>query len=188
MKVLNKGVYEMRQKVLLVHGWGGSDTPHWQSWLAGELAKNYGCVSFLKLSNFDYPNKNVWKNEFLKELSDFKPDVVICHSLANTLWFHLCNEENILDVKKLFLVAPPSLKDEIKEIKSFYPVKVPKNLHAKKVLLICSTNDPYMPLEEAKALQKELGVKMEILEGAGHINADSGFGAWPWMLEKLNTK
>jgi len=29
----------MAKKVLLLHGWGGSDFPHWQSWLAGEIAK-----------------------------------------------------------------------------------------------------------------------------------------------------
>jgi uncharacterized protein len=36
----------MQKKVLLLHGWGGSNYPHWQSWLAAELAKNYGKVSF----------------------------------------------------------------------------------------------------------------------------------------------
>jgi hypothetical protein len=173
------------KKVLLLHGWGGSDFPHWQSWLAGEVAKDYGCVSFLKLSNFNFPNKDKWKEELLKELDDFKPDIVICHSLANTLWFHLCNEENIKEIENLFLVAPPSLNSKINELEIFFPVSVPKNLYAKNVLLICSTNDPYMTLEEAKSLQKSLDVKMEILKDAGHINADSGYGPWPWMLNKL---
>ena len=172
-------------KVLILHGWGGSDSPHWQSWLAGEIAKDYGSVSFLEFSNFEFPNKNLWKEELLKELSDFKPNIVICHSLANTLWFHLCNEENIVDVDKLFLVAPPSLKCEVEELKSFFPVEVPTNLHAKEALLISSTNDPYMSLEEAKSLQNSLGIEMEILKEAGHINTDSGYGEWPWMLQKL---
>ncbi|WP_373036233.1 RBBP9/YdeN family alpha/beta hydrolase [Sulfurimonas sp.] len=175
----------MKQKVLLVHGWGGSDFPHWQSWLAGELAKEYGCVSFLKLSDFDFPNKNKWKEELLKELDDFKPNIVICHSLGNTLWFHLCNEEDINEIENLFLVAPPSLNSKIDELENFFPVTVPKDLHAKNSLLICSTNDPYMSLDEAKSLQKSLNVEMEILKDAGHINADSGYGPWPWMLDKL---
>ena len=29
----------MKERVLLLHGWGGSDYPHWQSWLAGELKR-----------------------------------------------------------------------------------------------------------------------------------------------------
>ncbi len=175
----------MQKRVLLLHGWGGSDTPHWQSWLASEIAKNYGTISFLRFSNFDFPNKNIWKKELIKELVEFKPDIVICHSLANTLWFHLCNEDNIRDVEKLFLVASPSLKCEVEEIKSFFPVDIPKNLHAKEVLLVSSTNDPYMSMKEVEYLQKSLDVKMKVLIDAGHINADSGYGKWPWILNEI---
>ena len=175
----------MEKRVLVLHGLGGSDFPHWQSWLASELSKEYGCVSFLRLSDFDFPKKDVWKEEVIKELQEFKPTIVICHSLANLLWFHLCNEENITDVEKLFLVAPPSLKNEIEEVKSFFPVDAPKNLHAKEALLVCSTDDPYMSLDEAKSLQKELNIEMKTLQDAGHINADSGFGEWMWILNKI---
>ena len=178
----------MQKRVLIVHGWGGSDSPHWQSWLASEIAKEYGTVSFLKFSNFDFPDKNIWKQELLEELSYFKPDIVICHSLATTLWFHLCNEENITDVEKLFLVAPPSLECAVEELKSFFPLDTPKNLHAKEILLISSTNDPYMSLKEAKSLQNSLGVEMKVLKDAGHINTDSGYGEWPWMLQEIATK
>lgn len=177
----------MKKKVLLLHGWGGSDSPHWQSYIAAEIARDYGCVSFLKLPNFESPDKNIWIKETQKELKEFKASVVVCHSLANILWFHMCNSELLEDVKYLFLVAPPSLKSNISELNNFFPVEVPKNLHAKKVFLICSNNDPYMSIEEAKELQNQLDIEMEILEDAGHINADSGFGEWKWMLEKIKS-
>ena len=172
-------------KVLLLHGWGGSCSPHWQSWLAAEIAKDYGTVSFLRFSNFDNPDLNAWKSELKKELKVFQPDVVICHSLANTLWFHICNDEDIEIVQKLYLVAPPSLGCEIEELKSFFPVKIPEDIKAKETLLITSTNDPYMGVDEANKLQNKLNVPMEMLKDAGHINADSGFGEWPWILKNL---
>lgn len=168
-----------------MHGWGGSDFPHWQSWLAAEIAKDYGCVSFLKFSNIDFPNKNEWIEELSKELGDFKPEIVVCHSLANVLWFHLCNELKITKIEKLFLVAPPSLESKIEELKSFFPCKIPTNLYAKEALLVASTNDPYMALDEASLLADGLGVEMVILQNAGHINTDSGYGEWPWMLEEI---
>ncbi|MCK9472523.1 alpha/beta hydrolase [Sulfurimonas sp.] len=173
------------KRVLILHGWGGSDFPHWQSWLSAEIAKNYGCVSFLKFSDFDFPNKNEWIIQLTKELEDFKPDIVICHSLANILWFHLCNEGKIREIENLFLVVPPSLKCDIKELESFFPCKAPVNLYAKKSLLITSTNDPYMTQQEAQTLQKMLAIKMIVLEDAGHINSQSGYGQWPWMLEEV---
>lgn len=179
----------MKKKVLILHGWGGSDFPHWQSWLAAEIAKDYGCVSFLKFSNIDFPNKDEWKKELVEELEDFKPDIVVCHSLANILWFHLCNELKINQVKKLFLVAPPSLECKIEELKSFFPCKAPKELCAKDALLVASTNDVYLSIDEARKLESALNVPMIVLDNAGHINTDSGYGEWPWILEEIkNTK
>ena len=125
------------------------------------------------------------EKELIAHLKDFKPDVVICHSLANTLWFHLCDTNSIEKIEKLYLVAPPSRKSNIDELESFFPLDMPKNPHAKEALLVTSTNDPYMSMDEAKELQESLGIEMVVLENAGHINADSGYGEWPWILEKI---
>ncbi|WP_201352238.1 RBBP9/YdeN family alpha/beta hydrolase [Hydrogenimonas urashimensis] len=179
-----------RDKTLLLHGWGGSDWPHWQSWLAAELAKDYGTVSFPLIQHPHYPHLNRWKREVRAHLRDFRPTTVICHSLANTLWFHLCNDaesEPIETVEKLILVAPPSLTCQIETIKSFFPVEAPENLHAECATLVVSTDDPYMTLEEAWRLQERLKIPMKVIERAGHINADSGYGPWPWMLEYLKS-
>jgi len=174
-------------KTLLLHGWGGSNSPHWQSWLASELAKDYGCVSFLKFSDIDFPKFDVWQDELEKHIKEFQPDVVVCHSLANILWFHLCNNGKITNsVKKLYLVAPPSLTCDIEELKSFYPVKIPTNLYADETLLITSTNDKYLTKVEAKELQKSLDVDMKVIKDGGHINAESGYGEWSWILENIN--
>ena len=175
--------------VMLLHGWGGSDFPHWQSWLAGEIAKEYGCVDFFRFPNVDAPVLDVWKEAAIQELRRFRPDVLVCHSLANTLWFHLCNEGLVEEkLKELFLVAPPSLECSIEELQTFFPVSAPEDLHAKRVHLIVSDNDPYMQKEEAKQLAQVLDVEPIFLKNAGHINAQSGFGPWPWMLQQVLKK
>ncbi len=170
-------------KVLLLHGWGGSDFPHWQSWLAGEIARDYGTISFPLLDNPHFPSKNRWMRQVKEILKYFAPDVIICHSLANTLWFHLCLEGEIAPVKRLLLVAPPSLSCNLETLKTFFPLRVPQTLFAEEALLVVSNNDPYMTMDEAKELQNSLGIEMKILESAGHINADSGYGEWPWVKE-----
>ncbi len=175
----------MKKKVLLLHGWGGSDNPHWQSYLAGEIAKDYGCVHFLKFSDFDFPKLDVWMKELQKELDEFKPDIVICHSLANTLWFHLCNNSKPQEIQKLYLVAPPSMSCKIEELQSFFPLDTPKNLYTKETILVSSTTDPYLTQDEAKKLQSDLDVEILVLKDAGHINAESGFGEWPWILQEI---
>jgi predicted alpha/beta hydrolase family esterase len=177
----------MQKKVLLLHGWGGSDYPHWQSWLAGELAKDYGCVNFLKFSDFDNPKLDIWLHELTFALKDFKPDIVICHSLANTLWFHACLTQELREIEKLYLVAPPSLHCDVTELSEFFPVDLPEDLHAHKTLLITSTNDPYMTQSEAQELQKKLGIGMKVIENGGHLNAESGYGNWEWMLSEVRS-
>ncbi len=177
----------MSERVLILHGWGGSDTPHWQSWLAAEIAKDYGTVSFPLLDNPHFPSKNRWMRQVKQLLESFRPDTVICHSLANTLWFHLCNEGEIAPVKRLLLVAPPRTDLQLDTIATFFPVQPPVDLFAEAKLLVTSTNDPYLNTDEAAALQRALGIKMHVVEAGGHLNAESGYGPWPWVLEWFRT-
>jgi len=173
----------VKPRVLILHGWGGSDFPHWQSWLAGEIAKDYGTVAFPLLDNPHFPGKNRWMRQVKALLESFRPDVVICHSLANTLWFHLCNEGEIAPVRRLLLVAPPRLDLALDTIGTFFPVRAPQNLSAQEVLLVTSTNDPYLDTGEARALREALNVPMHVVENGGHLNTASGFGEWPWVYE-----
>lgn len=173
----------MQDKVLILHGWGGSDAPHWQAELAGEIAKNYGTVSFPLLDNCHFPSKNRWVKQVKTVLEEFKPDTVVCHSLANTLWFWLCEEE-ILTVKRLFMVSPPSLHTTEATIKTFFPCNIPQDIHAKEVHMIISDDDPWVQMQEAKELAAHYNIPLTILKNAGHINADSGYGKWEF-IEKL---
>ncbi len=52
-------------------------------------------------------------------------------------------------------------------------------------MLVGSTTDPYMGIVELNNLQKCLDVEMELLLDAGHINSDSGYGEWQWILDKV---
>ncbi len=173
----------MSNRVLILHGWGGSDSPHWQSHLASKIAKNYGTVSFPLLDNCHFPSKNRWLKQVKKLLEEFKPDTVVCHSLANTLWFWLC-EENILEVERLFIVSPPSLTTTEQTIKTFFPCEIPKNICAKKAHLIVSDNDPWIELNEAKEMAQKINASYQVIPNGEHLNADSGFGKWE-LIENL---
>jgi len=174
---------QKQDKVLILHGWGGSDAPHWQAELAAQIAKEYGTVSFPLLDNCHFPSKNRWVKQVKTVLEEFKPDTVVCHSLANTLWFWLC-EEDILTVKRLFMVSPPSLHTTEATIKTFFPCMIPQDIHAKEVHMIVSDDDPWVQMQESKELAAHYDIPLTILENAGHINADSGYGKWEF-IEKL---
>jgi len=171
------------KKVLILYGWHGSDAPHWQEWLARELSVRDCIVAFPQLSEKMTPQKAVWIREAKAAIDALRPDIVVCHSLGNILWFHLCNQGLANVAQKLLLVAPPRDLSDYEDIRSFFPVTPPVNLHAKEALLVTSADDPYMNPEEAAELARKLHVPHTVLENAGHINASSGFGPWPWVLE-----
>ena len=177
-----------KDKVLILHGWGGSDAPHWQAELAATIAKEYGTVSFPLLDNCHFPSKNRWVKQLKEILEDFRPDTIVCHSLANTLWFWLCHEQDFMQkipaIKRLFMVSPPSLGTEVDTIKTFFPCDIPEKLYAKEVQMLVSDNDPYIQVEEAKSMAQQYDIPLTVIKDAGHINADSGYGKWA-LIEKL---
>ena len=175
---------QVQDRVLILHGWGGSDAPHWQAELASEIAKNYGTVSFPLLDNCHFPSRNRWMKQVKQILEEFKPDTVVCHSLANTLWMWLCEEESMIEVERLFMVSIPSFETKEKTIKTFFPCPMPNNIYAKEVTMIVSNDDPWVKLDEAKDIASKYNASLSILENAGHINADSGYGKWE-LIEKI---
>lgn len=176
------------KKVLILYGWHGSDAPHWQAWLKEALEKDGFKVSFPQLSDKLKPHKDIWVEEARQAFQALKPDIVITHSMGNTLWFHLCNEKLIHSVENLLLVAPPRDLSDYEDVQSFFPVETPTDLHAVESLMVCSDNDPYMDLEESRELSHDLKCELKVLKDAGHINSDSGFGPWPWVLEWVRSR
>ncbi len=174
-------------KTLILHGWGGSDYPHWQSYLASSIAGDYGTVSFPLLHNCHFPSKNRWVKDVKAILEEFKPDRVVCHSLANTLWFWLCKED-IAPIKKLYMVSPPSLSCDIEILKSFFPVEMPSTLKADSIEMVVSDDDPYITLNEAREIALYYGIEPTIIANGRHINADSGYGRWEWIEQRLQRR
>ena len=78
----------MSKKVLILHGLGGSEYPHWQAWSASELIKQNYTVSFPLFPNKDNPTLDSWLETLDKQMKHFQPDIVVCHSVANILLFH----------------------------------------------------------------------------------------------------
>ncbi|MEA3499079.1 MAG: alpha/beta hydrolase [Campylobacterota bacterium] len=166
----------MDKKVLILHGWGGSSYPHWQAHTASQLIKDNYIVSFPELPKKDNPTLDEWLNFLEKEFNHFKPDIVVCHSLANILWFHFVEKFDIEPIEKLMLVSPVGQDCKIEELKTFFPYPIVKDLKAKEIIMVGSTNDPYMTQDEIMELQIQLNIGLKILEDAGHINEQSGYG------------
>jgi len=177
----------MSSKVLILHGLEGSDYPHWQSHLAIELIKNNYEVSFPVFPNKFAPKLDEWLEFLDMQMRCFDPDIVVCHSLANILWFHYLNRYDIKPIQKLMLVSPVSISCQIEQISTFFPYELPYDLKAKEQIMVTSDNDPYITIDEVYRLRDLLGsIGLKVLENAGHINEKSGYGrldcAYDWVV------
>ncbi|WP_195827917.1 RBBP9/YdeN family alpha/beta hydrolase, partial [Bordetella pertussis] len=68
-------------------------------------------------------------------------------------------------------------------IAAFGPV--PRQSLPYQSVVIASDDDPYCRLERARQFAQDWGSRLVVLQGAGHINADSQLGAWPQGLKQL---
>ena len=175
---------------LILHGWEGSGPDHWQTWLAGRLGE---AAAFPVLPEPDLPELEPWLEALRATLAGLaEAPTVLCHSLGSVLWLHYAarRAESDPQAGRVLLVAPPCACAGVPEIAGFFPVPRGAGAVARaatgETRVVCSDADPYCPEGAVRAYAERLGVEAEVLPGAGHLNADAGFGPWPeveaWAL------
>ncbi len=156
-------------------GLGGSDNEHWQS----RFEKVLPNCKRIEQKNWDKPNCEEWVktiNDALKGY-DLSKVVLISHSLGGIALSHWVNTYH-KKVKGAFIVAPPHVEGVSPEyeLNTFLPVPLKPFLFP--TTLVASTNDQWSGIEDSKQLAEHWGSKFINIGDAGHINSDSGFGAW----------
>jgi predicted alpha/beta hydrolase family esterase len=177
-------------RFLILHGWQGSGPGHWQTWLAGRLARAGHHVQFPALPECDEPCPDRWGAAFAQELAQLAAGpgerVVVGHSLGCVLWLREADRiAPALRVSRAALVAPPCPGAAVPELARFYPTGAERaavRAAAATTRLVCSDDDPYCPRRGADRHWAEpLDLPVDLLPGAGHLNVDAGFGPWPEM-------
>lgn len=180
----------MNQSFLILHGLGGSGPEHWQTWLYKQLVDAGEKVYYPTLPDYNNPQLENWIHTLEETFEGILSDqiTVVAHSLGCILWLHFVSKNEQLIkrlVKRVVLVAPPSpfLKHEI--IQGFFPIPLKGRetiQSCNNILQIQSTNDPYCSVEDSHFF-KDLGLEQHLVFNKGHINIDSGFGEWQWILD-----
>jgi len=126
-----------------------------------------------------------WRTALAAELDAARDRelVVLCHSLGGILWLHHAARP-VSDVvpERVLLVAPPCAPWIAPELAAFPYAPMDRAgvaRAARTTRMVCSDNDEYCPRGAANVYPPVLGIDCEVLPGAGHINTDAGYGAWP---------
>lgn len=171
---MQEGPHEAMTETIILPGIGGSCRNHWQSYWE---AANPSFRRF-RPNNWNQPDQENWitaLGDAIKAASE--PPLIIAHSLGCLLVAHAA-QRNIGSIRGAFLVSVPDPDGAVfpREAKSFG--RVPYEPLPFASLIVASTDDPLGSLTYARKCA--LAWQSELIEiGAhGHINAESGLGAW----------
>lgn len=173
--------------ILTVPGLNNSGPTHWQSVWERERDD----VARVELGSWARPHRNTWVNQLnLAIRRAGRPVVLVAHSLGchAVAWWAAMERPAYGDpVIGALLVAPPEVDvapvDE--RLKSFGPA--PKGPLPFPAIVAASHDDPYIQLHRARRLAQFWGARFADAGAAGHINADSALGAWPFGQFLLRT-
>lgn len=167
---------------LILHGLEGSGPNHWQTWIAGRLRARGEEVSYPDLPDPFDPHPQHWERALECEMQDLAQPVVLCHSLACLLWLRTAVRSAERLASRVLLVAPPWRNDLGPVARFLEHGAGPEDVRraAGETLIVCSDDDPYCPPGGLDTYAKPLEIPAKVLERAGHINTDAGYGEWPW--------
>ncbi|HEX5406518.1 MAG TPA: alpha/beta hydrolase [Pseudonocardiaceae bacterium] len=181
--------------VLLAHAYAGDTAQHWQSWLAGRLAHLGVQVDLLTFTDPDKPELDFWLAELHEHLDAAPADaerVVLAHAVGAALWLHhaAARPAPARRVDRVLLVAPPGAQWHEANVREFEPAPIdPAGIRraAAYTRLVTSNDDPTRPVHDAGLLAAELDIDWDVIPDGGQLNAESGYGRWPAVLEWVRT-
>ena len=171
----------------MIPGLGDSGPTHWQSlWEARH--PEYRRV---QQDEWQHPRCSDWaKNLETAIAAADSPVVLVAHSMGCAAVIHWAAGAGSGNkrVAAALLVSPPDVEAETIPVGPTGFAPYPLDRLPFKSVAVVSTNDPFVTLERANRFAASWGSELVILESAGHINTDSGYGPWPEgerLLERL---
>lgn len=165
----------MTTPVLIVPGYGNSGPRHWQTlWEEADPA-------FVRVvqRDWDHPRCDEWVDTLAAAIARAGPSVVlVAHSLGCLTVAHLVARGGATFAAALLVAVPdPTGEGFPPEIEGFAPVPTVRwNVPS---VVVASTDDPYGSIAFARRCATTWGSRFVDVGAAGHLNADSGLGAWP---------
>ena len=174
--------------VLLVPGLDNSGPGHWQTRWESERDD----CRRVELGRWGDPIRNLWVNKLNLELQRAtRPVVLVAHSLgchAVAWWAEYERPAVGEPVIGALLVAPPDVDEPAADprLRRFAPT--PEGELPFPAIVAASRDDPLMPIGKARRLARTWGARFADAGYAGHINAASQVGSWPFgqfLLSRL---
>lgn len=166
--------------VLIVPGLNDSGPNHWQTQWLDQIPNS----ARVELGMWDDPHRNTWVNQLNLAIKQAgRPVILVAHSLGchAVAWWNEYERPTANGiVQGALLVAPPEVEgsDVDQRLARFAPVgRTPLPFRS---ILAASRDDHLITFGRARRLARIWKSRFVDAGWLGHINADSGIGAWPF--------
>jgi predicted alpha/beta hydrolase family esterase len=161
--------------ILIVPGLYNSGPDHWQSHWVRELPN----AERVDQQDWERPLLGDWTISLAEAVRQRPGAILVGHSLGCALIAHFAQVTGGRGVGGAMLVAPADVNREGpagRLLVGFSPI--PRHRLPFPSLVVASRDDPYVELDRAEAFARGWGSEFVDLGRAGHINVESGHGAW----------
>ena len=161
--------------VLMLPGWNGSGPRHWQSIWQRQRPE----IGRVEQSSWTEPVLGDWAAALEGAVHAARsPVLLVAHSLGCALVSHWARAGSAGRVAGALLVAPADVDDpSLGTPRTFSPI--PWEPLPFPSWVVASRNDPYATFERAATFARAWGAQLLDAGKSGHINVESGHGAWP---------
>ncbi|AOP32809.1 alpha/beta hydrolase [Leptospira tipperaryensis] len=162
-------------RTFLIPGISNSGPDHWQTFW-----EQFHGFTRIQQKDWENPVYSEWEESLVRQIEstkESKNSILIGHSLGCLLIAKAL--ERIADsILGVFLVAPPDPKSSVfpKGLEDF--AEFPQKSLRTNGLILFSENDPFSRAEFSQNLGKLWNLETINLGELGHINGQSGLGAW----------
>lgn len=180
--------------VIILHGTMGSSHGEWFPWLKKELEKKGYKVWVPDLPGTDEPDINQY-NPFILKNCPFELNnetVIIGHSSGAVAALGLLQVLPAeIKINKAILVAGFVDNLDYEPVKKMFRTwkfdweKI--KTKAKKFIVVCSDNDPFVPAKHGKDLERLLDAKLIVMPGQKHFSISTfpKYSKFPELLELI---
>lgn len=177
---------------IIIHWTWGNPEWNWFPWMKRELeARGYQVF----VPHFPTPkNQSLenWKTAFEKYKKYLNQETIfIAHSVWPAFVLDILETLNA-PIKACYFVAGFLGFIQIPEFDVLNETITAKQFNWEKIHKNCNnfymchgSNDPYVPLENAQKMAQYLWVEIDVIENGGHLNEESGYTEFEYLLEKI---
>jgi len=180
------------KSAFIIHGSTGSKDAHWFPWLKEKL-EGRGLQVFLPQFPIEEGEQTLenWLKTIEPMREHLSDSIMIGHSLGVPFILDVLNEWDT-KIQAAFFVGGFGEKHEAEgepdmdefAARDFDWNKIKNN--CKHFYVIHSDNDPYVPLEKAQRLAKNLDTNVTLVSGAGHFQSQGGYSTFDLLLEEID--